>query len=156
MSRVWIWADLHLNHENIIKYENRPFRNSQEMNDHFLKVWKNTVSKRDLIINLGDVCLCGYKDSLKEVIRSCPGRKYLILGNHDRKPLEYWHDVGFEFVSKYPIVFRNKYILSHEPITFKTSLTNIYGHVHGKKLDIPGMCVSVEQIGYKPFLLEKN
>ena len=156
---TWVWSDLHLNHTNIIGYEKRPFKDSEEMTEHFVKVWKNTVSKRDFIINLGDVFLYGSKEWLSDLVRDCPGRKYLILGNHDRRNIQFWHDVGFEFVSPYPIIFRNKYILSHAPIEVPRQCLNVYGHVHGNKYIHPAegsFCVSVEQINYKPFLLEKN
>ena len=67
----------------------------------------------------------------------------LILGNHDfmarKKPfpnyIEYFRFLGFDEVYKGPLQFGN-YILSHEPVFIEkeSSLINIHGHTHEKKV----------------------
>lgn len=47
-------ADMHFNHENIIRYCNRPFENSNEMNEYIIK-WNSVVTENDIVYHLGDV-----------------------------------------------------------------------------------------------------
>ena len=44
MSKTFLTADLHLGHENIIKYENRPFPDKEAMDAAIIKNWNNVVS----------------------------------------------------------------------------------------------------------------
>ena len=48
-------ADTHFNHANIIKYCNRPFKNTDEMNEYIIKRWNSVVKQTDTIYHLGDV-----------------------------------------------------------------------------------------------------
>lgn len=155
----YIFSDLHLNHEAIIQYEKRPFANVQEMNREILKNWREIVSSQDTIWLLGDVAFKTSKDDLKKIITNLPGRKNLILGNHDRgkSPL-WWRDVGFDEVSRYPIIYRDFFILSHEPLYVGAEMpyVNIHGHTHGESSDNPQKVnVSVEVTGYKPLSLDE-
>ena len=52
MSNVFVTADLHFSHENIIKYENRPFKNICDMNERMIKNWNSVVSKHDKVFVL--------------------------------------------------------------------------------------------------------
>ena len=54
MGNVWITADQHFNHTNIIKYENRPFSDVNQMNTCLIKAWNSVVLKGDKVFMLGD------------------------------------------------------------------------------------------------------
>ncbi len=154
----WIWSDLHLYHPNIINYEKRPFTSVQEQTEHLIDAWKKTVKKGDRLFNNGDFALKVSKDDLTSLIKNLPGRKILILGNHDRRhSVKWWLEAGFDEVSKYPIIVDKFWILSHEPLYVgkESPYANIHGHTHSTNMDNPYMFnVSVENIGYKPVLLE--
>lgn len=77
-------ADTHFNHENIIKYCNRPFKDSKEMNEYIVNKWNSIVRKDDIVYHLGDVGF-GSTDELKELVGRLNGTKILIRGNHDFK-----------------------------------------------------------------------
>jgi calcineurin-like phosphoesterase family protein len=152
--KTWIWSDLHLGHKNIIKYCNRPYNDEMEMNIALLNNWENTVHKNDTIINLGDVAFHGNREWLMKQIQDMPGHKILILGNHDRqRSIKQWREIGFDDVYKYPIIYKDFYILSHEPVYINEHMpyVNIHGHTHQESSNNPQKVnVSVECIDYKP------
>lgn len=131
------------------------------MDKTIIKNWNEVVSNKDLVIHLGDVALCG-KERFKQIMSQLNGRKMLIRGNHDNWTDEFYRESGFEYVSRYPIVWNEFYILSHAPLQLSetTPYFNYYGHVHNdeKYIDTAtSKCVSIERLGYRPlFLFEKH
>lgn len=80
---VWFTADLHLQHYNIIKYTNRPFKNVSEMSDTLAYNWDSVVKTDDSIYILGDI---SFSDKVSaEWLSKRPGRKFICWGNHDPK-----------------------------------------------------------------------
>ena len=83
-DRTWFWSDLHLRHANIIKHCNRPFADAREMDRAFMTVWTSAVGPDDAVLNGGDVALAGrLGERGRARIRAAPGRKLLVVGNHD-------------------------------------------------------------------------
>ena len=152
-------ADTHFNHENIIKYCNRPFINTNEMNEYIVNKWNSVVSKVDMVYHLGDVGF-GNIDELKELVGRLNGTKILIRGNHDyKRGLNSWKKVGFCEVYKKKLVLENL-ILTHEPIEVEENYINVFGHIHNKSLDERfnknnHICVSCDVIDYTPISIEK-
>lgn len=159
MGRVFFIADTHFGHKNIIKYCNRPFKDTEEMDATLIKNWNNTVSKEDKVFILGDFAF-GDKNVIKKYCNALNGRKVLIMGNHDKKSVNTLIDCGFSEVIKYPIVWNEFFILSHAPqqALHNSPYFNIYGHVHDdptyKDYTENNCCVSVERINYTPILFE--
>jgi len=155
--KIFVTADTHFNHENIIKYCNRPYKNSKEMNEEIIKNWNEVVSKNDIIYHLGDFGF-GSKEELKEIFDRLNGKKYLIMGNHDfRVGKKYYYELGFIEVYKKQCEF-NKYIFTHKPIEVPLNKINIYGHIHDKKIEPKydnsnHLCVSIDRTSFKPMLL---
>jgi len=150
---VWLISDTHFYHSNIILYEKRPFSNKIEMNEVMINNWKKVVRKNDTIFHLGDVGF-GSKCMMYELISDLPGRKILVMGNHDKQhSLSWWQGVGFDEVYKYPIIYEGFYILSHEPLYVGQEMpyVNIHGHTHSESSDNKQKVnVSVEVINYTP------
>lgn len=155
MNKIWLIADTHFSHKNIISYCNRPFTSTEEMDKEMIKKWNKKVRRDDLVFVLGDFALCG-KDKIIEIGKQLNGKKVLILGNHDGASIKTYYEAGFELVSKYPIVFDNFCILSHYPAFTNSNnpYVNIFGHVHDDpnytSFSRCGACVSAERIGYEP------
>lgn len=80
-ERVWMTADLHLNHSNVIQYCNRPFTDAGQMNEHLVAQTRKVKDDEWLVI-VGDLAM-GDHDKAMEWVRRIPGRKVLVLGNHD-------------------------------------------------------------------------
>lgn len=155
MCKVFFIADTHFGHEAIINYENRPFENIDDMTEKLINNWNNVVSYEDIVFLLGD--FSEYEKDLNiSICNRLNGHKSLIIGNHDTESEKYYYDCGFENVSKYPIIYENFWILSHEPMYINSNMpyANIFGHVHGSPLYIDcskqSYCVSAERIDYTP------
>ena len=45
--KIFMISDPHFWHQNIIKYENRPFDNTEQMNKTIIKNWNKVVERDD-------------------------------------------------------------------------------------------------------------
>ena len=130
------------------------------MNKELIKRWNSVVKKDDVVFCLGDFALCG-KDKIIEIGQQLNGRKTLILGNHEGASIKTYYEAGFEFVSRYPVLYDGFYIFSHEPqfVQENGPYANIFAHVHNdpnyKDVSPRGFCVSAERISYTPILWEE-
>jgi len=80
---IYVTADSHWNHSNIIKYCDRPFNNITEMNEYLIKKWNEVVGPKDTVYHLGDFAMGKNPD--KFFYRLNGSQKFLIAGNHDKK-----------------------------------------------------------------------
>lgn len=153
MSKVFFIADTHFGDDAIRRYENRPFDNSDIMDEEMIRLWNETVDASDTVYILGDFGAVGNE---KDILSRLNGTKFLVKGNHDTKSNEYYRSAGFSEIYDLPILFNNFWILSHEPIYINENMpyANLFGHVHNspivKDFSRQHYCVSVERINYKP------
>lgn len=164
MGRTFMISDTHFgdNEKGIISFENRPFKDKDDMIDKLIKNWNKEVRPEDTVYHLGDV-FWGLKwEERQDIIKKLNGTKILIMGNHDRNgDIEYWLKLGFDKVYDIPVVYNDFFILSHEPLYMTNSpYKNIFGHVHGNKaykdFSETSFCVCVERktMKYKPIDFE--
>lgn len=152
-------SDLHFGHNNIIKYCNRPFNDAIEMDAALIKNWNKVITPDDVVWVLGDVSLSSKKDYVSEMVGGLKGHKKLVLGNHDRLKVAQYYAMGFEFVSPYPVILKDYFILSHAPMFVNGNIPffNIYGHVHDLEAYITqterSFCACVERHNYAPVRL---
>ena len=100
MNKIWMIADTHWFHFNIIEYCNRPFANVDEMNAEICRRWNERVGMFDTVYHLGDVALCGRKKRLKPsqyrerleklyaLLFMLNGKIKLCKGSHDKNALD--------------------------------------------------------------------
>jgi calcineurin-like phosphoesterase family protein len=153
-------ADTHLNHSNIIKYTNRPFKNSKEMDECIINNWNQVVPKDGYVFHLGDFSF-GY---VKRYYEALNGTIFFIKGNHDKEK-DIVYTTAFDGVDVYKKirVDKQEIILFHYPIySWDKKLHgswHLYGHVHDKTLGVDiginAVNVSVEQTNYKPISFEQ-
>ena len=74
---------MHFGHENVIRFDNRPFADANEMDKCMLSYWNMRVTKNDTVYILGDAFWKNEEQSTK-IINQLKGRKILIKGNHDK------------------------------------------------------------------------
>ena len=93
---TFVIADTHFGDENIRLYEERPFRDTEEMDNEMIRRWNSVVTDDDLVYHLGDFCSQGEK-RCRELLSQLKGHKFLVMGNHDLYlPPQKWRDLGFE------------------------------------------------------------
>lgn len=160
-GKTYFIADTHFGHGAIIRYENRPFKDTKEQEEVLIRKWNDVVTSEDTVYVVGDF---GLSDSKEETMRVCQmlnGKKILVMGNHDTNSSEWYRQCGFAEASPWPIIFENFWILSHEPLYINENMpyANIYGHVHAnptyKDASRQSVCVCVERIDYCPISFEE-
>ncbi len=81
MSKIWFSADSHFGHRNIIKYCNRPYDSTDEMDRDLIENWNQVVGAQDEVYYLGDFAL-DFK-RVRQVAPLLKGKIHLVAGNHD-------------------------------------------------------------------------
>lgn len=156
MSTYFI-ADLHFGDPNIIMTEGRPFRTTEEMDEAIIGNWNSVVTNEDEVFILGDLAYEYInRDYLATLLAKLQGKSItLIAGNHDYSLTHLYHTHGIKIID-YPIIFKNYWILSHEPmyVTERAPYANIFGHVHTNPIyntvSKRSCCVSAERVSYTP------
>lgn len=168
MSEIFVISDTHFGHENIIKYCDRPFHSTGEMDEKMIENWNRVVSPQDKVYHLGDVYM-GSQENASKVLPRLNGKKRLILGNHDDGKDKLLH-IHFQKISMWRIFKEFGLLLTHVPVhesnissigkkndgTPYHELTNVHGHIHTNPSPKGRYrCVCVEQIDYTPVNIEK-
>ena len=179
--KIFVIGDTHFSHTNIIKYCDRPFKSSVEMDETLIDNWNGVVSDDDLVIHVGDFALGGDPNKAVNIMRRLNGRIILTPGNHDRNDFlkAYRKAFGFDKISikqYYSTLFQEgkTVLFSHYPTDVQFSFPehpgyfpnpkgplkgflvsyHIHGHIHNKPSRFPQQYnVSVECINYTPILL---
>lgn len=132
MSRdVWFVADIHFGHKNIITYCNRPYKNTDEMDDALVANWNSHVSNGDTVWCLGDMAFHNY-----ERIGELHGFLNLVPGNHDherRKKIEPFVGKWHEEMIYLKVTPELRFALCHYPIESwrREYRFHLHGHTHG-------------------------
>ncbi len=164
---IYVTADPHFYHENIIKYTNRPFSGFREMNAAMTENWNQSVGDDDEVYILGDLTLRD-EDDAEQLLESLHGRKYLLRGNHDYFAEDY-RGHNLEWVKDYYElkVGKNLFVLCHYPFAEwnrqRHGAYHLHGHQHNhsdynlrqRKEGFRRYDVGVDANGFTPVPLEK-
>ena len=117
MSKIFFTSDLHFSHKNIAKFcpQFRRFASIEEMDEHLVAMWNNTVSPEDEVYNLGDLSFSHDLKHITHLLSRLNGRHHLIL----------FH---------YPI---NEWDGCHK------GWYHLYGHLHDRLATLPGRALNV-------------
>ena len=137
---IWFTSDLHFGHANILKFCNRPWETTDEMNADLIKNWNSVVKPDDLVFDLGDFAFAS-SARWKELLSQLNGHHYLILGNHDEvrwpgdKIMELFEGVSHQMILK--IDGRTVYLNHYPYLCFggawrepENAVYQLFGHVH--------------------------
>lgn len=146
----WFYSDPHFGHKRICELAYRPFASAEEMNAELVRRYQESVRSSDLVLWCGDCFFTSFEES-KKILSSLPGRKALVIGNHDRSAAR-MAAMGFEIVvselqlrvgdhpvrvSHYPYQYASrpedeKRYVKRMPQP-KPGEALIHGHTHSKK-----------------------
>lgn len=90
---LYLTSDLHINHgehvdgerTGILKFTDRPWADTNEMNAAIRDNWNAVVRQNDDIWVLGDFAFSTSTFDLEGYFASLNGHKHLVIGNHDEK-----------------------------------------------------------------------
>ncbi|MBO4390297.1 MAG: metallophosphoesterase family protein [Lachnospiraceae bacterium] len=140
-------ADCHFSHQALLtSMDHRPFETVEEMNEHMILRWNETVRRGDEVFILGDFSFAKANETA-EILSRLNGTKHLIIGNHDYylSDKHFPQDL-FVWTERYREIHdnRRKVILCHYPVfcypgQYRKSLKDgpyaymLYGHVHNTR-----------------------
>lgn len=136
-------SDLHFFSKNQtaegLNFDNRPFKNVDEMHEVILNNWNSRVTNGDTVYILGDVSNRGKNEDLIAFVARLKGKKVLILGNHcdvrDYRYKQLFHEIyDYLEITDYANKQAYKLVLCHYPILMWNGQHNgtilLYGHLH--------------------------
>lgn len=167
---TYITSDLHFGHRSILKYACRQFADIAEHDEYLIDMWNSTFRKRDDVLILGDMFLCG-KDRMASILaRLNHTQVFFVAGNHDSSTaLRMMSECGWRICD---MVYRRsvtpsgslKCTLSHYPLVSWAGRYDcepaLHGHTHspmplwpGRGVLPPGvrMDVGMDAHGLRPW-----
>ena len=134
---IWFISDLHFYHGNVIKYNNRPFANVEEMNKTLIENWNAKVAEEDSVYHLGDFSFGNITNTI-EIMNTLKGNIFFIQGNHDQTLMDIFfkHKIDnprFKFLGNYYKLKTGdeRIILCHYPIENWDGKYRDWIHLHG-------------------------
>ena len=136
MANRYFIADNHFGHANVIKFDERKFKDVEEMDSTMKERWNRRVKAEDEVYILGDISFSSSSET-ESLLKTLNGEKILITGNHDTKYLKNPRiREQYKLITPYKeLYFDDKLlVLCHYPIPcFRNHLYgayHFYGHVH--------------------------
>lgn len=133
-KQIFFTSDWHIGHGNCIKFDNRPFSNTEEMHKALISNFNKQVPEDGITYFLGDILTCNTEISLP-VISQLNGIKILIRGNHD-KGIESCYNAGFDVVmNSSSLTIANELVtLTHCPLRglFREDTTEMKNRTEGE------------------------
>ena len=160
-EQVYLIADLHFDHTNIIRYSKRPFPATSDMNNAMVKNWTNTVEYNDKVFFLGDMVYGRHRRPIDYWLQKLTGTILFIRGNHDTDIITKARVIPTNYGIRYK---EREFLLAHDPYRpdgFDGWL--IHGDKHNTDLDHYPLInqkrktanISAELVDYTPISLDR-
>jgi calcineurin-like phosphoesterase family protein len=163
IENTWVTSDNHFGHANIERLCKRPANTDVIM----LAEWQRLVPPDAMLLHLGDIAYRADFPEWQRIIATLPGNKYLIMGNHDKQPVEYYERCGFSIIEPFEHAYGHTWLsFDHYPLKNKAfdHQLHIHGHIHnngygwvgwgsytpGSPARVGHVNVSVEMTKYRP------
>lgn len=167
MGKIWIISDPHFGHDAYVQEGLRP----AGFDEKIIAKIGLYLNPEDVLICLGDLC---WKDDVlwHERLKYIPCKRWLCLGNHDKKSVSWYMDHGWDWVGEsFRLeMFGKKLLFSHYPMKDDGWFDmNFHGHFHNfgmekvKEVE-PELhalitpkhyLVSMEEFNYEPVKLQR-
>ena len=164
MGKIFLTADMHIGHKNILKLSNRPFETIEQHDKAIINNYNRVVGKDDLCYILGDISWGQSLNEYKRIFSQLNGQKFVIIGNHDsRKSLLRCEKEGLILgVTDSKIIrYNNRFLyLSHLPcrewVGYYKGYAHVYGHTHANLPDYKQSTdVGVDCWEYEPVSIDE-
>jgi calcineurin-like phosphoesterase family protein len=83
-QNLFFISDFHVGHTNVIRFDGRPFKDVNEMNETLIKNWNSVVTDDDIVFYLGDLSMRCHPSTVKWFVEQLNGKIHFFMGNHDR------------------------------------------------------------------------
>jgi calcineurin-like phosphoesterase family protein len=165
---IYVTADEHYGHHNILRYEDRPFKNMSKMETEISRFHNELVKNNNHVIHAGDfIPFLGpeRKNYFRSIMKKYEGHgiHHLVVGNHDEAPFEFYLNIGF--TSVHTAMWFNykgfRFVIVHDPAKYiaipkKENQIILCGHVHSLFTIVKNVVnVGVDVWDYKPVSLDK-
>lgn len=162
MKKIYGASDYHFDHNNVIKYDNRPYSNVNEMNEDIITKHNEIVKPGDDFYYLGDLC---FGKDPESHLKRLNGNKFFIKGNHDSPNVvklykKYGTYLGeqasFIKIGNTKVVFNHFRMLVWDQ-SHRGSI-HFYGHSHGALSHLDKRCqdLFIGSNNYYPWDLEER
>lgn len=172
MADIYLHSDWHWKHHNIYKFTYKAtdgterrvrerFETCEEGDAYIEQAIRDTVKDGDHLWFLGDMCMWENNHNAHlfvDFMKSLPGMKRLLLGNHDKLKIKHYGEAGFQKIRATNLL--DGVLMSHYPIHqahlgFR-AVGNAHGHIHQNPSPAgPYFNCSVEAINYRPVAFEE-
>lgn len=158
-KRVFISSDHHFGHTNIVKYDGRPFKSVQEMDEILILNHNSVVFPDDVVIFAGDFALGSLENAFK-IRNRLNGDIYYVLGNHDKHARNLpWKSISERMevkVTGYPTMVISHYAQRTWHKQHK-GYWHLYGHSHGNLPEDGSLSfdIGVNSHNYFPWSMEE-
>lgn len=163
-KRIYFSSDYHLGHANVIKFDNRPFKDVWEMDEAIIANHNSVVNKGDDFYFLGDISF--NKRKTEEYLSRLNGNLYFIKGNHDKSDtIKLYKQYGTYLGQLDEIVVQGQEIsLCHYSMLVwnksHRGAWHLFGHSHHSLPDNPNSMsfdvgINGKGYGYKPLSFDQ-
>lgn len=180
MRKLYI-ADTHFFHDNVLKFDNRPYCSMDEMLEDMKRRWNENVTNADHVYIAGDI-VWRMGPETERYLRTLNGNLHLIVGNHDHfiksnnfakrfEEIVYYKKItDTDGVHERPVIISHYYMPFYETHYYNGVL--VHGHSHmtteseyerritadlkmaGFKMDVYNVGCTLPYMDYAPQTLE--
>ena len=157
-TNTFFIADFHFDHANIIKYCNRPFSSTEEMNTFMLERYNTVIRDDSDVYFLGDMAFGRGSRTPQWWLSQLKGHITYIKGSHDHglRPTNLANCYSYLILD----TGQGKVLLIHKPYVKPEGYKGwiIHGHTHSTQLinvQYKSVCVGVEAVNYAPISLQQ-
>ena len=168
--KTYFSSDWHLGHANVIKYDKRPFKDVDEMDEVILSNVTGQLKKGDTLYFLGDFALTRSPNTMEghmKALALTEANLFFIKGNHDKRDtIKLYQRYGTYLGEQKKIKFlvkgvEQEVVLNHYAMTVwdksHHGVWHLYGHSHHTLPDLQeSLSFDVGINGWKYMLISED